>query len=506
MTLHGAIVVRKGTTGIHDIAELKGRQVAVMKADNAEEFLRRKDRGVEIYTTPTFEDALRELSEGRHDAVFIQRLVALRLIQEMGITNLEVINKPVEGFAQDFCFAVTEGDKDTLALLNEGLAVVLADGTYRRLHAKWFAALELPSHRIVIGGDHNYPPFEFIDENGEPAGFNVDLVRAVAEEVGLDIDIQLGPWTQIREALERGEIDAVQGMLYSEERDRVYDFTQPYTVNHYVSVVRKGEGDPPAAPNELTGKRIAVQGGDIMDDFLKEEVLDVHVTAFDGQEDALRELAAGEYDCALAARMTALYWIDKKGWNNLVVGRDSLLSPGYCFAVPQGHKALLAVLSEGLNVLEETGEYRRIYEKWMGTYQDRPMDLGTILKYVALGTAPLLLVLAASILWTWSLRKQVATRTEELRRSEEQFRSLVEAAPDAIFVQTDYRFAYLNHAACRLFGADSADQLLGQPVVERFPPSVRAEVREHERELNVGKKAVYADQKYIRLDGTEIPV
>ena len=161
MSLHGAIVVRKDTTDIRSMGELKGRRVAVMKGDNAEEFLRREERGIEIHATATFEDALRELSEGVHDAVLIQRLVALRLIREGGLTNLRVIERPIEDFRQDFCFAVREGDRDMLALLNEGLSIVMADGTYRHLHARWFAALELPTHRrIVIGGDHNYPPFE----------------------------------------------------------------------------------------------------------------------------------------------------------------------------------------------------------------------------------------------------------------------------------------------------------------------------------------------------------
>ena len=140
------------------------------------------------------EKPCQELSNGRYDAVVIQRLVALRLIQETGLSNLRVVSRPIEGFRQDFCFAVKEGDRETLALLNEGLALVMADGTYRHLHAKWFAALELPSHRrIVIGGDHNYPPYEYLDEKGRPAGFVVDLTRALAREMGLDIEIRLGP-------------------------------------------------------------------------------------------------------------------------------------------------------------------------------------------------------------------------------------------------------------------------------------------------------------------------
>lgn len=102
--------------------------MAVMSGDNAEEFLRREERGILIHTTPTFEQALHELSQGLHDAVVVQRLVALRLIPTTGLTNLRIVDKPIDGFRQDFCFAVKNGDSDMLALLNEGLSIVIADG------------------------------------------------------------------------------------------------------------------------------------------------------------------------------------------------------------------------------------------------------------------------------------------------------------------------------------------------------------------------------------------
>lgn len=87
LSLHGVIVVPKDTIDIHDINDLEGRRVAVIAGDYAEEFLRRVDLGLEIHTTVTFEEALSELSDGRHDAVVIQRLVALRFIQQAGISN-----------------------------------------------------------------------------------------------------------------------------------------------------------------------------------------------------------------------------------------------------------------------------------------------------------------------------------------------------------------------------------------------------------------------------------
>ena len=419
MSIHGAIVVRKGETKIRNLRDMRGKQVAVMKGDNAEEFLRREEQGIKIHTTATFGQALRELSEGRYAAVVIQRLVALRLIKKLNLTNLQVVNHPIEGFRQDFCFAVKEGDRETLALLNEGLALVMADGTYRHLHAKWFASLQLPTtRRIVIGGDHNYPPFEYLDENGRPAGYNVDLTRAIARALDLDVEIRLGPWSEIRKQLASGEIDAVQGMLYSTKRDLTFDFTPAHTVNSYVSVVRKGEGEPPATLDELKGKRIVVQQDDIMHDFVMDNGLQNGASFVDSQEDALRELAEGKYDVALVARLAALHLIKQHGWNNLLVGTHDFISPGYCFATPQNQKALLAKLSEGLKLVEANGEYQRIHEKWLGVYDDKSPTLKTILLHAAFVLIPLSLLALAFFLWSWSLRRKVAQRTAELRRNE----------------------------------------------------------------------------------------
>jgi PAS domain S-box-containing protein len=505
MTLHGAIVVQAGVTGITGLDDLKGRKVAVMLGDNAEEFLRREERGIEIHTAPTFEAALTALSEGRHDAVVIQRLVALRLIAEMGLANVRVLNKPIEGFRQDFCFAVKEGDRDTLALLNEGLALVMADGTFAYLHAKWFAALELPSHRrIVIGGDHNFPPFEFLDENGRPTGYNVELAGAIAHELGLDIEIRLGPWAEITDQLARGKVDAVPGMFYSAERDLTFDFTPAHIVNHSVSVVRAGEGAPPTSIDELKGKRIVVQQGDIMHDFVVENGLADHLSVVDSQENALRELSEGKYDCALVSRSTALYWIKETGWTNLVVGRKAIHSPEYCFAVANNRKALLAQLTEGLKVVEKTGEYRRIYEKWMGVYDEPTLSSSKILKRAALVAAPLLIVLFVVLLWSWSLRKQVAVKTRELRESAEQFQYVFEAANVGKSLTLPGGELKANQAFADYLGYER-DELQVKTWQEVTPPEDIEAFTNAIAPLLAGKTdAARFEKQYIRKDGEHV--
>ncbi|MBK6406205.1 MAG: transporter substrate-binding domain-containing protein [Holophagales bacterium] len=164
LTMHGTIVVRRDDDRIRGPEDLKGRKVAVLKGDNAEEYLQRANLGAEIVPLPSFETALRELAAGRHDAVVIQQLLALQLMWSARIDGLKTVGKPLDDFSQQFCFAVRKGDRELLSDLNEGLAIVIADGTFRRLQAKWFGpveARERPGRRIVVGGDADYPPTSF---------------------------------------------------------------------------------------------------------------------------------------------------------------------------------------------------------------------------------------------------------------------------------------------------------------------------------------------------------
>jgi PAS domain S-box-containing protein len=96
---------------------------------------------------------------------------------------------------------------------------------------------------------------------------------------------------------------------------------------------------------------------------------------------------------------------------------------------------------------------------------------------------------------------------EELRRSGERFHQLIDAAPGALFVQTRGEFAYLNHAALELFGATSAEQLIGTPVMDRFHAAHHSAIRERIRILNEQRLPVpHRNELFLKLDGTPVPV
>ena len=96
---------------------------------------------------------------------------------------------------------------------------------------------------------------------------------------------------------------------------------------------------------------------------------------------------------------------------------------------------------------------------------------------------------------------------EDLRRSEEQYRQLVELAPLAIFIQTGGKFAFVNSAMVTLLGAPDAEKVLGLPVLERVHPDVRAMVLSRMEELRREKKSVpLIEERWIRLDGSTVDV
>ena len=434
LTMHGTIAVRNDNADIQSPSDLKGKQVAVLQGDNAEEYLRRTDLGAKIIPLPSFETALRDLSAGKHDAVVIQKLLAFQLMQQAGLTNLVAVGPSL--YTQNLCFAVRKGDAGLLAALNEGLSIAMANGTFRTLHAQWFAdieAAERTKSRIVVGGDSDYPPYEFLDRNGQPTGFNVDLTRAIARHLGLSVDIRLGKWGDIRKGLEVGEIDAVQWMFYSAERDRSFEFSPPSTHVQHVIVVRAGSPEP-ADLKALSGKSVFAMAGDIMEDLVAKQSPKARVLAVASQEEALRRLASGEGDCALVAKVPARYWIRMNGWRNLKILTPPVLSAEYCYAVPGGRHERIELFTEGLAALKATGEYRQIQSRWLGPYEAPGFSLRKLIQIVLLAILPLLVLLLAAILWSRTLQRRVVARTRALSFNLALLNARSEASIDGILV------------------------------------------------------------------------
>lgn len=471
LPMHGAIIVRKDNSDISSINDLEGKYIAVMKGDNAEEFVRRQKIKWHIVTTKTFPEALTNLSEGKYDAVIIQRLVGLQLINDLNLDNLKIIEPSLKEFKQEFCFAVKEGNKELLALLNEGLAIAMADGTFRELYDIWFSPIELtPYNYIVIGIDYNYPPWEYVDQDGNPEGYNVDLSRAIAREMGIKVVFHAAPWSDVKNALFEDRIDVLQGMFYSPGRARFYDFSNPYfTVTQ--GIVTRADFPDITEVGMLDSCIIIVQQGDIMHEYAVEQQFD-SIIVFETTEEALNALNKGVGHCVFIDKIQALYLINKHNWENMKIHDINVENYEYCYAVKKGNDRVLSILDQGLKVLKETGEYRRIREKWFGVAEPNIFEM--LFKYILIIITILLIVLSLVILWSFTLRRIVDKRTEELKmeverrkksemllvEKKEYLRTTLNSIGDAV-IATDIegRITEMNPIALKLTGFSKEDAI-----------------------------------------------
>lgn len=287
---------------------------------------------------------------------------------------------------------------------------------------------DLPGHAIVVGLDRDYPPYEFVDQGGHPAGFNVDLTRAIAEVMGMTVEFRSGTWAEMRAGLLSGEIDVLQGLTYSQERAKELDFAPPHAIIQHAIFARRGT-PPVASLDQLRGKKVIVFGGGIMDETLTGRGFGADLVRTGTPADALRLLASGQHAYVALALLPGIHIIRELHLTNVVPVARRVAVERYGYAVKKGHGELVARFDEGLAILKQTGRYDAIQDRWLGVLEPRGPGLGTILKYVSLALVPLLLVLGGTVLWSRSLQKLVAQRTASLarevaerKRSEEELR------------------------------------------------------------------------------------
>ena len=314
---------------------------------------------------------------------------------------------------------------------------------------------------IIVGSELDYPPYALIDKDGNADGFSVDLIKAVAKEMNLKLKFVTGPWSEVKGKLERGEIDALPLVAYSNERDTYFDFTQPHIISHAVIFFRK-ESSFFRSPEEIRGKEIIVMRGDSTEEFVTNNQLSDKLIYTNTMEEGFKLLASGKHDALIAPELVGHLIINKLNLTSI----KHLLTPldtygkGYAFAVQQGDKALLDYLERGLILVKQGDEYDKIYNKWFSQSIRKDIQYEKFIDKLIITSLLVVLLVILGIIWNTTLRRQVREQTSALRESEERFRTLVNNAGDAFFlIDSEGNFVDVNDMACAALGY-SREELL----------------------------------------------
>lgn len=272
---------------------------------------------------------------------------------------------------------------------------------------------------VIVGGDHNYPPYEFLDENGNPTGYNTELTMAIAKVMGLKVEVNLAPWSVVRERLNNGEIDILQGMSYSEQRDANYDFVPHHATVNQSLFARKGSSYPTNF-SELKNKEVIVQKGGFTYDQMIDRNIGANLIEVSTHIDALRLLSSGKHDFAIVANLPGLYVGKELQLTNIQSGGKPFASMRYGYSVIEGNDTIYAQFSEGLAILKRTGKQQEIYDKWLGSLEKKGLNW-KVISFISAGLlATLLLIIGMTITWNRQLSQTINRRTKKLQSQQQQ--------------------------------------------------------------------------------------
>lgn len=221
--------------------------------------------------------------------------------------------------------------------------------------------------KIVVGTNATFPPFES-QEKGELVGFDIDLIKAIGEVQGYEVEVQHMGFEALIPAVQQGKIDAaIAGMSITPERQKAVDFTDPY-FNAGLIIAVRNDNTAINGTEDLKGKKLGAQTGTIgasYCDKVKAEDPSTQVKLFKDIGEAFMELKKGGVDAVVNDHPVTLnYILTTEDANIKMVGDVFSADDKYGIAVKKGNKELLNMLNEGLAKIKENGTYDKIYQKY----------------------------------------------------------------------------------------------------------------------------------------------
>lgn len=218
--------------------------------------------------------------------------------------------------------------------------------------------------KLLMGSDTTYPPFESIDDKGEAVGFDVEVAQAIAERLGLKLEVVSVKWEGIIPGLKTGDYDIVMSaMTITDERKAEIDFSDPYIDSDQSIAVRKGD-TAIKSEADLAGKVVGVQV-DTTGQFTAEEIPGIkEIRKYDTILMAFEDLELGRIDAIVNDYPVNVYISKTRGKTEVVATIKT--DEKYGIGVKKGNTQLLEAINEALAEIKKDGTYDRIFEKWFG--------------------------------------------------------------------------------------------------------------------------------------------
>ena len=213
---------------------------------------------------------------------------------------------------------------------------------------------------LVMATNAEFPPYEYY-EDGDIVGIDVEIAKAIAAKLGMELQIEDMAIDAIIPAVTSGKADfGAAGMTVTEERQRSVEFTDTYANSNQVAIVK--EDSDITGSDALAGKIIGVQLG-TTGDALATEIKDATVERYNKGLEAVQSLTQGKIDAVVIDQATAEAFVKKT--EGIKILEEKMSEEEYAIAIKKGNMELVEKMNEAIKELKEEGKIDEIVAKYM---------------------------------------------------------------------------------------------------------------------------------------------
>ncbi|MGV8855559.1 MAG: transporter substrate-binding domain-containing protein [Devosia sp.] len=217
---------------------------------------------------------------------------------------------------------------------------------------------------VRIATEGAYAPYNFLDDSGKPAGFEIDLAAAMCAQAALTCEVITNDWDSIIPNLLAGNYDVIMaGMSITDERKQSIDFTQNYfppDPSRFIAAAGAGIN-----PDALEGKRVGVQGGTIQASYAEANLAGGNtIVSFGTADQAMADLGAGNLDTILADGTYLEPVVAASNGAFEFVGDDVMIGDGIGAGMRKDEAELKGKLNDALTALKKDGTVDKLIAQW----------------------------------------------------------------------------------------------------------------------------------------------
>lgn len=322
-----------------------------------------------------------------------------------------------------------------------------------------------PKRPVVIEGNWNLPPFDFINDEGKPDGYNMEILQTILNRKKIPYIIRKNDFPTALNNLREGKSDLLS-LMFSNERTKVYKFGSIIKYITKIIVCRKDDRSINRL-SDLKNKTIGVERSTRSLDILKQEKVPCKLVLENSTLNELKKVSRGSYDAGFCNYESAIYYIRKYQLHNLKLVDLGIAPQEYCMA--GNNENLLKLMNQELYAMKKDGTFDAITDKWFK--QHEMIVIPTVVYWIL----AFLLSLAVSLYFIVLFLRKRVKKTERM------------------LAQKNYQMSLaLKGGEIRIWGYDIVQKRFYNIESERFPPDGRL--------LDDQLKLIHPDDRILILD------